>query len=83
MEYPNITLNFETYIELFTAYKELNQIKNLIEDNMGLDLAEEELELKNVYEFGKDLLKLIKYTDVKFYEDLKKYFEGKTTRAEQ
>ena len=73
---PDVTLNFETYIEFFNAYKELNQIKNLIEDNVIIN-ASNEMEFKNTYGFTGDLLKLIKYSDIKFYDDLIRYAENK------
>lgn len=76
MEYPNITINFETYMELFNSYKELNQIKNLIEDNIMFN-TNNELEIKNNFSFVEDLFKLIKYSDIKFYDDLIKYAENK------
>lgn len=76
MEYPNITLTFELYMELFNAYKELNQIKNLIEDNIMLN-TNNKMEIKNNFSFVEDLFKLIKYSDIKFYDDLIKYAENK------
>jgi hypothetical protein len=82
MEYPNITLNFETYMELYNSYIELKQIKNLIEDNVSID-KNNKLEFESAYSFCTDLLKVIKYTDVKFYEDLTKYIKNKQQGAGQ
>ena len=56
MENSNITLNLETYLELINTYKELNQIKNLIEDNITYE--KDNLSFKNAWTFQEDLLKL-------------------------
>lgn len=56
--------------ELMKAYINLTYIKNLIEDNV--EIKEGELNIKNYYSFSEDLIKLIKYTDTEFYNNLKK-----------
>lgn len=58
------------WAELMKAYINLTYIKNLIEDSV--EIKEGELSIKNYYSFSEDLIKLIKYTDTEFYNNLKK-----------
>jgi basic membrane lipoprotein Med (substrate-binding protein (PBP1-ABC) superfamily) len=59
----------DTYINIYNTFKELEAIKELIKDN--IEQGKNDLIFKNSFSFTEDLLKLIKYTDTEFYNELK------------
>lgn len=59
--------NSKIYFELYEQIAELKSIKRLIKDNVS---ADEKGELKASIFFAEDLLKLIKYIDIEFYNEL-------------
>ena len=66
-----VTIDIEDYIDLFRDLKELEAIKNLIKEYVIKD-DKDKICFNSSYSFTEDLLKLIKYTDVEFYNELEK-----------
>ena len=76
----DVKISFESYMLLYRSFMELNSIKELIRDNIECEnsklFAEDKvvseisrLRINNLF-FTEELLKLIKYTDKEFYNEL-------------
>jgi hypothetical protein len=82
IEYPNVTLNFETYTMLYNAYNELESIKNLLNDK-AVEYDEEVEKISFDLFVVEDLIKLMKYTDGNFYYAMINKLKNKQQRAKQ
>ena len=82
IEYPNVTLSFETYTMLYNAYNELESIKYLLSDK-AIEYDEEDEKIGFDLFVVEDLIKLMKYTDAKFYNNLIINLKNKQQRAKQ
>lgn len=60
-------MDYKAYVEIYEKIAELNSIKRLIKDNIQKN---EDGKLEISLFFGEDLLKLIKYIDIEFYNEL-------------
>ena len=60
-------MDYKAYVEVYEKIAELNSIKRLIKDNIQKN---EDAKLEISLFFGEDLLKLIKYIDIEFYNEL-------------
>ena len=60
-------MDYKAYVEVYEKIAELNSIKRLIKDNIQKN---EDGKLEISLFFGEDLIKLIKYIDIEFYNEL-------------
>ena len=61
----------EGYMLIYDAFKELQIIKKIIREHTTYKDNETGVTFKNHYAFGEDLIKVIKYIDGEFYNELK------------
>jgi hypothetical protein len=70
------TKTSEGYMLIYDAFKELQIIKKIIREHTTYKEGEIGVTFENHYAFGEDLIKVIKYIDVEFYNELKQQGVG-------